>query len=132
MPTFLAQIPEPKDGQDPWQWVALVFALFVFIGGGAAFKLLADAWGKVSAFHQSRGDEWKQRADTCLVEQGKTGDALKLANDATERLAKLVVDGGVRLESKVELNSKAIDSLARDVARLLDRPSDQGIASRRS
>jgi hypothetical protein len=132
VPTVLAQIPEPKDGESAWQWVAVLLAFFVFIGGGAAFKLLADAWGKVSAFHQSRGDEWKQRADMCLVEQGKTGDALKLANDATERLAKLVVDGGTRVETKIDSNAKAIDALARDVARLLDRPSDQGTPSRRS
>lgn len=104
MATLLVQIPEPKEGQSAWQWVAFLVAVVSFLAIGWLGNRLYD-------FLIKRGDEWKSRAETCQTDFGKTADALKLANDSTERLARVVTEGGGRVESRLDDNARKLDRI---------------------
>lgn len=79
----LAQVPNTKDYENAWQWVA---GALLVIGVPAIvylFKENAKLNSKMQGDVEKQRDEWKLASQTCANDFGKTSDALKVANDTT-------------------------------------------------
>jgi hypothetical protein len=86
-------IPPPSG--EAWPWLA---GVLVFAGVPAVGWLV----NKLYDLLITRGDEYKARSDACYADLSKTTDALHVANDATERLAKQSSDADARIETMLD------------------------------